>query len=112
MAFELPVVAFNLKETRISAGDAAVYVDDNDEFAYAKAMHELLADDERRARMGQRGLQRILRTLAWPYQEAAYLRLYNQLFGRSSPVPLPLQRPFSGAAPVELRVMSAPVTRP
>jgi glycosyltransferase involved in cell wall biosynthesis len=30
MAFELPVVAFDLKETRLSAGDAAVYVTPNE----------------------------------------------------------------------------------
>ena len=29
MAFELPVVAFDLLETRVSAGDAAVYVEPN-----------------------------------------------------------------------------------
>ena len=31
MAFELPVVAFDLLETRVSAGDAAVYVEPNDD---------------------------------------------------------------------------------
>ena len=31
MAFGLPVVAFDLRETRVSAGDAAVYVEPNDE---------------------------------------------------------------------------------
>ena len=35
MAFELPVVAFDLRETRVSAGDAAVYVTPNDEHEYA-----------------------------------------------------------------------------
>ena len=36
MAFELPVVAFDLKETRVSADDAAVYVQPNDVAAYAR----------------------------------------------------------------------------
>ena len=31
MAFELPVVAFDLRETRVSAGEAAAYVEPNDE---------------------------------------------------------------------------------
>ena len=35
MAFELPVVAFDLRETRVSAGDAAVYVKPNDVRDYA-----------------------------------------------------------------------------
>ena len=40
MAFELPVVAFDLKETRVSADDAAVYVEPNDVAAYARAISE------------------------------------------------------------------------
>ncbi len=35
MAFELPVVAFDLRETRVSAGDAGVYVTPNDVHDYA-----------------------------------------------------------------------------
>ncbi len=30
MAYELPLVAFDLRETRVSAGEAAVYVEPND----------------------------------------------------------------------------------
>ncbi len=41
MAFELPVVAFDLTETRVSAGDAAVYVEPNDVEKYARAIVEL-----------------------------------------------------------------------
>ena len=55
MAFELPVVAFDLKETRVSADDAAVYVEPNDVAAYARAIGELLDDPERRRRMGRTG---------------------------------------------------------
>ena len=46
MAFGLPVVAFDLKETRVSAGDAASYVASGDVAAYAKAIVELLDDPE------------------------------------------------------------------
>ena len=38
MAFELPVVAFDLRETRVSAADAAVYVTPNDVREYAEAI--------------------------------------------------------------------------
>ena len=48
MAFELPVVAFDLKETRVSADNAATYVPPNDVAAYARAISELLDDPERR----------------------------------------------------------------
>ena len=47
MAFELPVVAFDLMETRVSAGDAAVYIDSGDVAAYARAIVDLLDDGER-----------------------------------------------------------------
>ena len=54
MAFELPVVAFDLKETRVSADDAAVYVEPNDVAAYARAIVELLDDPETAAGHGAR----------------------------------------------------------
>ena len=61
MAFELPVVAFDLKETRVSAGDAAVYVEPNDVAAYARAIGELLDDpDRRRANGANEGRQRVV----------------------------------------------------
>ena len=38
MAFELPVLAFDLRETRVSAGEAGVYVTPNDVDEYATAL--------------------------------------------------------------------------
>ena len=53
MSFRLPVVAFELKETRVSAGSAAVYVRPNDVDEYAEAILQLLDDPERRAIYGR-----------------------------------------------------------
>ena len=64
MAFELPVVAFDLRETRVSAGDAAVYVQPNDEHAYAEAIVALMDDEPRRARLGKLG--RVASSRNWP----------------------------------------------
>ena len=55
MAMGRPVVSFDLVETRVSAGDAAVYVAANDELAFAKAIDALLQDPERRRQMGELG---------------------------------------------------------
>jgi glycosyltransferase involved in cell wall biosynthesis len=85
MAFELPVVAFELKETRVSAGDAAVYVDDGDLDGYAAAVSELLDDEERRRDMGQRGRRRIEDEFAWEHQAPRYVDVYKALLGTPEP---------------------------
>jgi glycosyltransferase involved in cell wall biosynthesis len=86
MAFELPVVAFDLKETRVSADDAAVYVEPNDVVAYARAIAELLDDPERRRQMGERGRHRVVDVLAWRHQAPRYVGAYERLRGELRPV--------------------------
>jgi len=82
MAFELPVVAFDLRETRVSAGEAAAYVEPNDEHAYAEAIVALMDDEPRRARLGKLGRARVEQELAWFHQERAYLGVYRNLVSR------------------------------
>jgi glycosyltransferase involved in cell wall biosynthesis len=79
MAFELPVVAFDLRETRVSAADAAVYVKPNDIADYAAAIADLMDDEPKRSRMGQLGRARVEQKLAWSHQERAYLDVYQRL---------------------------------
>ena len=86
MAFELPVVAFDLRETRVSAGEAAVYVQPNDERAYAEAIVSLMDDEPRRARLGKLGRVRVEQELAWDHQKRAYLGVYGQLLSRGKAV--------------------------
>jgi glycosyltransferase involved in cell wall biosynthesis len=81
MAYGLPVVAFDLRETRVSAEDAAVYARDGAE-ALAEELVALVDDDEKRSRLAARGRARILEKLAWTHQEAAYLRVFDALVGR------------------------------
>ena len=79
MAFELPVVAFDLRETRVSVGDAGVYVQPNDVHDYAKAIGELMDDEPKRARLGRLGRARVEQELAWCHQERSYLGVYRRL---------------------------------
>jgi glycosyltransferase involved in cell wall biosynthesis len=79
MAFELPVVAFDLRETRVSAGDAAVYAKPNDVHEYAAAIVELIDDESRRAELGKLARARVEQELAWSHQERAYLGVYQAL---------------------------------
>jgi glycosyltransferase involved in cell wall biosynthesis len=84
MAFELPVVAFDLKETRVSAGPAAVYALPNDTDAFARAIEELLDNPEHRAKMGQQGRERVERELAWRHQAPRYVRVYESLLSSAA----------------------------
>ncbi|GAA2789416.1 glycosyltransferase [Kribbella solani] len=84
LAFELPVVAFDLIETKVSAEDAAVYVEPNDVARYGQAIADLLDDEMRRRRMAKLGRSRVEQVLAWKHQQKAYLGVYDQLTGHVS----------------------------
>jgi glycosyltransferase involved in cell wall biosynthesis len=86
MSFELPVVAFDLIETKVSAGDAAVYVKptgdpEQDVRNYARAIVDLIDDESERLRMGKFGRARVEDELAWSHQERAYVGVYHKLTG-------------------------------
>ncbi|WP_270886153.1 glycosyltransferase family 4 protein [Pedococcus sp. 5OH_020] len=82
MAFELPVVAFDLRETRVSAQDAARYVEPGDVEGYARAILELVDDPATREAMGGRGRRRVEQELAWEHQRVGYLAVFDELSGR------------------------------
>ncbi len=84
MAFGLPVVAFDLLETRVSAQGAGVYAEPNGVVAYAQALVELLDDRERRLAMGSAARARVVRVLAWRHQERVYVRTYERLLQRTT----------------------------
>ncbi len=83
MAMGLPVVSFDLKETRYSAGEAAVYATPNDEREFARCIIELLDDPDRRRRMGEYGLQRVREHLAWEHSRQVLIQLYTELLCES-----------------------------
>jgi glycosyltransferase involved in cell wall biosynthesis len=80
MAFELPVVAFDLRETRVSAQSAAVYVTPNDVGEYAKAIVELMDDETARAQLAKIGRARV-------EDERAYVGVYDRLTGGTGNAP-------------------------
>lgn len=85
MAMGLPVVSFDLKESRFSAGEAATFITDNDERAMGQAFIDLLADPQRRTRMSEIGVQRIKNGLSWDESEKVLIEFYDQLLGHSLP---------------------------
>jgi len=93
MAFGMPVVAFDLKETRVSANGAGCYVASGDVAAYARAIVALLDDAEKREDMGREGRLRIEKELGWPHQRDAYVGVYDRLVGRTRSEAAPQTRP-------------------
>jgi glycosyltransferase involved in cell wall biosynthesis len=79
MAFSLPVVAFDLRETRFSAGDAAVYATPNDVGEMAQLLVDLIDDEPRRHEMGKFGRARVEQELAWDHQAPLYVEVYESL---------------------------------
>ena len=82
MAHGLPIVAFDVYETRVSAADAALYVSSNDPSAFGDAVLSLLDDPERRASMGTVGRGRVERELAWDHQKKRYISVFDRLSDR------------------------------
>lgn len=78
MAMGRPVVSFDLKEARVSAGDAAVYARANDEAEFALRIDELLRDPELREEMGRRGRRRVETDLSWDNSRRALVDFYDR----------------------------------
>jgi glycosyltransferase involved in cell wall biosynthesis len=79
MSFGLPVLAFDLRETRVSAAEAGTYATPNEVPEMARLLVELLDDEPRRQVMGAAGRARVENELAWHHQAARYARVYEQL---------------------------------
>jgi glycosyltransferase involved in cell wall biosynthesis len=74
----LPVVAFELLETRRTAGDAVAYAPDGDIAALADEVARLAADPARRAELALAGRARA-EELVWERSEATLLAAYSSL---------------------------------
>ncbi len=84
MALAKPVISFDLKETRTSAGAAALFVPPNDERLYAEAIARLMDDADERRRMGDVGRKRVESELSWQQTSKNLLAAYARLFGRAA----------------------------
>ncbi|MEV5714421.1 glycosyltransferase family 4 protein [Amycolatopsis mediterranei] len=77
MAMSKPIVSFELREARVSAGDAAVYAPANDETEFAALVSRLLDDPEERIRMGKLGQARVAGPLSWANSARNLLAAYE-----------------------------------
>jgi glycosyltransferase involved in cell wall biosynthesis len=81
MAYCLPVLSFDLAETRVSAGETAVYVPSGDLNAFAAAWSAILDDPEDRIRRGTYGRERVVSQFDWRGQAKAYIGVWRDVLG-------------------------------
>ncbi|ABW10214.1 glycosyl transferase group 1 [Parafrankia sp. EAN1pec] len=104
MAYGLPVVTFDLVETRVTAADIAEYVEPGDIDGFAAAIERLLDDPERRADLSKRGRQRAVEVLDWSLQVPGYVDVFDRITGRERPAGERVRpRPVDCAVPAPRR---------
>jgi glycosyltransferase involved in cell wall biosynthesis len=83
MALGKPIVQFDLREGRYTAGEASLYSSEDDLVAgFADKILWLLDHPEERQRMGEFGRNRVERELAWKYSENNLLSAYERAFNK------------------------------
>jgi glycosyltransferase involved in cell wall biosynthesis len=83
MALSKPIVQFDLKEGRFSAGEASLYADNHGLVSdFANKILWLLDHPEERQRMGEAGRKRVEQHLAWDYSVGNLLAAYQRAFSK------------------------------
>jgi len=82
MAAEKPIVSFDLKETRFSARDAAMYVEPNNETRFAEAIAKLMDQPALQKKMGNYGRRRVSEELQWAKVGKNLVTAYETLLSR------------------------------
>jgi glycosyltransferase involved in cell wall biosynthesis len=89
MALGRAVASYALPESRVSAGDSALYAAPGDPESLGRCVAELLDDPARRERMGALARERVETELSWQHSEGALLAAYARVLSRRAPSPAP-----------------------
>ncbi len=81
MACARPIVCYDLREHRFSAGEGALYAEADVVEDLAAKIEQLLADAPLRARMGTYNRERFLSQMAWEHNAGNLLQAYERLCG-------------------------------
>ncbi len=82
MACGKPIVAYDLPESRFSAGSAALYAKANDTAEFARKIVELMDCPDTRERLGRVGKVRVTRQFNWEASAYRLRRVYGLLLSR------------------------------
>lgn len=80
MIFAKPIVQFDMPESRIVAGNGALYAAPNDNADFAARILELVDNSDLREEIGQRGRKRFLAKFTWDNSERGLLAAYERVF--------------------------------
>lgn len=83
MALGRPIVQFDTREGRVSAGSSSLYAAANDPASLADEICRLLDDSELQAEMGARGRERFNQELSWARQVPELLAAYARALAKS-----------------------------
>jgi glycosyltransferase involved in cell wall biosynthesis len=87
MALAKPIVQFDLKEGRFSAGEASLYANKDNLIAdFAAKIVWLLENPEQRKKMGEIGRRRVEIELAWKFSVDNLLAAYERVFSKKAPL--------------------------
>ena len=89
MALGRAVASYALPESRVSAGDSALYAAPGEPDSLGRCVAELLADPERREQMGALARERVETELSWQHSEGALLAAYARALSRPAPSSAP-----------------------
>ncbi|NTU66622.1 MAG: glycosyltransferase family 4 protein [Candidatus Moranbacteria bacterium] len=79
MAHGLPVVSYDLKEARKSAGSAGVFVSGNDSIKFGQAVLELIGNAGKRQEMGETGRMAAKENFTWEKSGQKLVEAYRYL---------------------------------
>jgi glycosyltransferase involved in cell wall biosynthesis len=81
MALKKPIVQYNLKEGRYSAGEASLYAKNTDPIDFAEKIMALLDDPKKRKQMGEFGYKRVVNELSWDHEQGNLVDHYRKVLG-------------------------------
>lgn len=82
MTLRKPIVQFEMKEGRASAGEASLYARPDDPADFAEKIAWLLDRPDERSRMGEIGRARVLDGFSWSHSAPRLLAAYDRAFAK------------------------------
>ena len=79
MAFGIPIIATDLPENHVSAGNSAVYFKPGSIEDFVKKTKLLINNKSKRTNMGEIGKKRVIDTIAWEHNIPKLFAAYDNL---------------------------------